>query len=227
MSSVRVRSRAVLPAAIVFDCDGLLLDTEGCWSVGETALFARHGLAFGDDHKQALIGVAMSHAGPILETLLASPGRGAELTNELVELVVAEVTRVGCTPMPGALELLAMLRGRVPLGVASNAPRPVFQAAIAAAGVSDWFGAVVSADDVDRPKPAPDVYLEACRRLGAEPAGAVALEDTATGLAAARAAGMRTIGVPSVSTAALEADLVAGSLLDPAVLAFLGLTPDG
>ena len=169
MSSVRVRSRAVPPAAIVFDCDGLLLDTEGCWSVGETALFARHGLAFGDDHKQALIGVAMSHAGPILEKLLASPGRGAELTNELVELVVAEVTRVGCTPMPGALELLAMLRGRVPLGVASNAPRPVFRAAIAAAGVSEWFGAVVSADDVDRPKPAPDVYLEACRRLAPSP----------------------------------------------------------
>ena len=133
MSSVRVLSRAVLPAAIVFDCDGLLLDTEGCWSVGETALFARHGLAFGDDHKQALIGVAMPDAGPILEELLASPGRGAELTGELVELVVAEVTRVGCTPMPGALELLAMLRGRMPLGVASNAPRPVFQAAIAAA----------------------------------------------------------------------------------------------
>ena len=102
MSSVRVLSRAVLPAAIVFDCDGLLLDTEGCWSVGETALFARHGLAFGDDHKQALIGVAMPDAGPILEELLASPGRGAELTGELVELVVAEVTRVGCTPMPGA-----------------------------------------------------------------------------------------------------------------------------
>src|SRR4249919_1962140 len=80
MSSVRVLSRAVLPAAIVFDCDGLLLDTEGCWSVGETALFARHGLAFGDDHKQALIGVAMPDAGPILEELLASPGRGAELT---------------------------------------------------------------------------------------------------------------------------------------------------
>ena len=93
--------------------------------------------------------------------------------------------------------------------------------------VSDWFGAIVSADDVDRPKPAPDVYLEACRRLGADPADAVALEDTATGLAAARAAGMRTIGVPSVSTAALEADLVARSLLDPTVLAFLGLTPDG
>ena len=227
MSSVPVAFPAVLPAAIVFDCDGLLLDTEGCWSVGVTALFARYDQAFGDDHKQALIGVAMLDAGPILERLLAEPGRGTELTGELVELVVAEVTRIGCTPMPGALELLDMVRGRVPIGVASNAPRPVFEAAIAAAGVSEWFGAAVSADDVERPKPAPDVYLEACRSLGAEPAGAVALEDTATGLAAARAAGMRTVGVPSVSTAALEADLVAGSLLDPAVLAFLGLTPDG
>ena len=134
MSSVRGTPRAVLPCwPSSLTATGSCSIPRGCWSVGETALFARHGLAFDDDHKQAFIGVAMPDAGPILEELLASPGRGAALTSELVEMVVAEVTRVGCTPMPGALELLAMLRGRVPLGVASNAPRPVFQAAIAAA----------------------------------------------------------------------------------------------
>ena len=129
--------------------------------------------------------------------------------------------------MPGAVALLDRLAGRSRLAVASNAPRAVLEAAIAGAGVRDRFEAAVSADDVPRPKPAPDIYLEACRRLGADPAASVALEDTATGLAAARAAGMRTIGVPSVSTAHLEADLVAGSLVDPAVLAALGLGEDG
>jgi HAD superfamily hydrolase (TIGR01509 family) len=223
MSRVPVASTAMPPAAIVFDCDGLLLDTEGCWSVGQIALFATHGRAFEAEHKEALVGRSMAEAGPIYERFLERSGRGTELTDELVSLVVEELGRTGCTPMPGAVELLGMLRGRAPLGVASNAPRPVFEAAIAAAGVADWFQARVSADDVERPKPAPDIYLEACRRLGADPADAVALEDTATGLAAARAAGMRTIGVPSVSTVALEADVTAGSLLDPAVLAALGL----
>jgi len=215
------------PAAIVFDCDGLLLDTEGCWSAGQIALFARHGQEFEAEHKQALVGRSMAEAGPIYERFLDSPGRGTDLTDELVSLVVEALERTGCTPMPGAVKLLDMLQGGAPLGVASNAPRPVFEAAIAAAGVADRFGAAVSADDVERPKPAPDIYIEACRRLGADPAGAVALEDTATGLAAARAAGMRTIGVPSVSTAALDADVTAGSLLDPAVMAALGLPPDG
>src|SRR5947208_670090 len=135
------------PAAIIFDCDGLLLDTEGCWSVGQIALFERHRRAFEPEHKQALVGRSMAEAGPIYERLLSRPGRGADLTDELVSLVVDELKRTGCTPMPGAVELLDMLRGRVPLGVASNAPRPVLGAALAAAGVADWFEAAVSADD--------------------------------------------------------------------------------
>jgi HAD superfamily hydrolase (TIGR01509 family) len=215
------------PAAIVFDCDGLLLDTEGSWSVGQVVLFASHGREFGPEHKQALVGRSMPEAGPIYERFLGLPGRGTALTGELVALVAEELRRAGCTPMPGAVELLDMLRGRVPLAVASNAPRPVFEAAIAAAGVRNRFSVAVCADDVAQPKPAPDIYLEACRRLGAGPAASGAIEDTATGLAAARAAGMRTIGIPSVSTAVLDADLVAGSLLDPAVLEALGLGREG
>src|SRR6476619_1432930 len=147
----------MLPAAIVFDCDGLLLDTEGCWSAGQIALFERHGRAFEPEHKQALVGRSMAEAGPIYARFLDRPGRGAELTDELVALVVDELERTGCTPMPGAVELLGLLRGRAQLGVASNAPRPVFESAVAAAGVAGWFAAAVSADDVERPKPAPDI----------------------------------------------------------------------
>src|SRR3954453_11081245 len=101
MSRLPVASTAMSPAAIVFDCDGLLLDTEGCWSVGQIALFATHGRAFEAEHKQALVGRSMAEAGPIYERFLERPGRGTELTDELVSLVVEELGRTGCTPMRG------------------------------------------------------------------------------------------------------------------------------
>ena len=136
-----------------------------------------------------------------LEGLLARPGHGTDLTDELVALVAEELGVTGCTPMPGALELLAMLRGRTPLGVASNAPRPVFQAAIAAAGRLGLVRARPSAPTTSTgPSRRPTSISRPAAASAPTPADAVALEDTATGLAAARAAGMRTIGVPSVST---------------------------
>jgi HAD superfamily hydrolase (TIGR01509 family) len=109
------------------------------------------------------------------------------------------------------------------LGVASNSPGVLLRAVLAAAGVEGAFDAVVAADEVPRSKPAPDVYLAACRLLGAAPAQAVALEDSPTGVAAARAAGMYVIGVPFLPDTALEADLIADSLASPRVADVLGL----
>ena len=92
-----------------------------------------------------------------------------------------------------------------------------------AAALDGAFAVVVTADQVREAKPAPDVYLEACRRLGASPAEAIALEDSPTGVAAARAAGLYVIGVPSLPGLALDADVVAGSLADGVVLEALGV----
>lgn len=209
--------------AVVFDCDGLLLDTEECWTRAESAVFARRGLEFTAEHKRLLLGKAGDATATILEHALDEPGHGQALRVELLELAMAEVA-AGAAPRPGALALLAELDGVVPLGLASNSPRAIVDVALAAAGLADAFGVVLGGDEVPRPKPAPDIYATACRRLHAEPERAVALEDSPTGVAAALAAGMYVIGVPSLDGVVLDdASLTAPSLEDERVRAALGL----
>jgi HAD superfamily hydrolase (TIGR01509 family) len=210
------------PEAVVFDCDGLLLDTESRWSVGEIALFARYGRSFGLEEKRVLLGTAATAAAGVLERLLDQPGRGRELVHELVELVATEISHA--RPLPGARELVGALRGRVPIAVASNSPRRLLDLALGASGLGP-FDATLAGDEVAHGKPAPDLYLEACARLGALPSRAAALEDSPTGVAAARAAGLYVIGVPSLAGTELDADLVAPSLTEASVAAALGLAP--
>jgi HAD superfamily hydrolase (TIGR01509 family) len=209
----------VKPKAVLFDNDGLLLDTEVLWTRAEVDLFERHGLAFTIEHKRELIGTSGAVSEATIERQLGRPGDGAALMAQLHEMVMEEALR-GVEPMPGAVELLDALD--VPVGVASNSPRPFVDRALAVSGLRERFACVLSADDVSRPKPAPDLYLELARALGADPGACVALEDSPTGVAAARAAGAFVIGVPSLDGVVLdEADLVATSLADPRVLARL------
>ena len=126
--------------------------------------------------------------------------------------------------MPGAIDLVLELRGRVPIAVASNTPERLVRGAMACAGVAELFDVVVTADQVAEPKPSPDVYLRACELLAAAPSRSVALEDSPTGVAAARAAGMYVLGIPSFPGVTLDdADLVAPSLAAPSVRGALGL----
>jgi len=210
------------PEAVVFDLDGLLLDTEEAWTSAERGLFARYGKPFGPEEKRLLLGTSFEAGGLILERLLEQPGRAGELSGELLALV-GERMLEGADPRPGAAEIVAALRGRTPIGVASNSPLGFVTAALEAAGLADAFPVVVTADQVPEAKPAPDTYLEACRRLAARPAGSVGLEDSPTGVAAARAAGLFVIGIPSLPALTLEADLVAVSLADRPVWHALGL----
>jgi HAD superfamily hydrolase (TIGR01509 family) len=214
----------MLPAAVIFDNDGLTLDTEQAWTRAEIALFARHGSVFTDDHKRELLGSAREVAAGKLERLMDQPGRGLALMDELHDIVMEEVAR-GAPPKAGALALIAALRERgVPIGLASNSPRVFVDRALGIAGMLDTFDVTVAGDEVPLPKPAPDGYLAAARALGADPAACVALEDSNTGVAAALAAGMYVIGVPSFpGVELLDAHLVAPSLEDAAVLAVLGL----
>jgi HAD superfamily hydrolase (TIGR01509 family) len=208
-----------MPAAVLFDNDGLLLDTEILWTRAEVVLFERRGATFTMENKLDLIGSSGPVAEAKVERMLGLPGEGAALMAELHGLVMDEALR-GVEPMPGALELLERIE--VPVGVASNSPRPFVERTLEAAGLRGRFGCVLSADDVAHPKPAPDLYVELARGLGADPAHCVALEDSPTGVAAARAAGAFVIGVPSLDGVVLdEADLVAPSLRDPRVLARL------
>jgi HAD superfamily hydrolase (TIGR01509 family) len=214
-----------MPAAVIFDNDGLTLDTEHTWTRAEAALYARYGTEFTLDHKREMLGTSGAKSAQSMERHLRQPGRGRELNAELRELVHAELDGTGVTPMSGVPELIAALRERdLPLGLATNSGREFATRALRGAGLLDCFDAVVSAEDVARPKPAPDVYLAAAAALGAEPADCVALEDSETGVAAARAAGMTVIGVPSFPGIDLAAaHLVAPSLTDPRIWELLGL----
>jgi len=210
---------AALPAAVVFDNDGLLLDTESVWTRAEQDLFERRGLEFTPANKRELVGASAEIAGSILERRLDEPGRAGELIEELNELVVAELER-GVEAMVGARDLLHALKQRgTPIGLVSNSPLAFVLRSLEIVGFHDRFDVVVSAHEVAAPKPAPDPYLEACRRLGvAATPDVVAFEDSPTGVAAARAAGLTVIGVPSLDGIELaEAHLIADSLMDAVV----------
>jgi HAD superfamily hydrolase (TIGR01509 family) len=214
-----------LPDAVVFDNDGLLLDTESVWTRAEEDLFDRRGIEFTMEHKRELVGTSAEIAGGILEQRLGEPGQAGELIEELNELVVAELEH-GVEAMVGARELLHQLKDRgTPIGLVSNSPLRFVRRSLEIVGFEDRFDVVLSAHEVAAPKPAPDPYLEACRRLGVEAGPSViALEDSPTGVAAARAAGLTVIGVPSLAGVELgEAHEIAESLLDAVVARHLVL----
>ena len=211
--------------AVVFDNDGLLLDTEAAWTRAEEDLFARRGRAFTTEHKRALIGSSPTTSAVMLEAMLDTPGEGEALMDELHALVMAEVL-AGVPPRPGALELIDALRAAgVRLAVASNSRREFVEHALRTAGLADGrFDVVVTADDVAAPKPAPDLYLSACSALGAAPERCAALEDSAVGVASAVAAGLYVVAVPYFADTPIEgASLTAGSLADSEVAAALGV----
>jgi HAD superfamily hydrolase (TIGR01509 family) len=206
--------------AVIFDLDGLLLDTEPGWRRAESELLRRHGDTFTEADAVASLGTPVETVIGRYATRLGMGNEGrAQLLGELMEL--ARLEYAGPIAMrPGAEELLSSLRGRVRLGIASNTPRELVALALESAALASSFDAVVTADDVPRPKPAPDVYLEACRELGVAPSTAVALEDSAVGISAARLAGLTVIAIPESEVADTSAaDHVAASLVE--------LLPDG
>ncbi|HEX6656079.1 MAG TPA: HAD family phosphatase [Candidatus Limnocylindria bacterium] len=182
--------------AVVFDLDGLLIDTEPGWQRAEAELLRRHGQTYTEADAAASLGSPIWEVVDSYARRLGLDRAGRErLLAELMHLARAEYAGE-LALRPGAHELLEQLHGQIPLGVASNTPRELVDAALVASDLARYFQAVVTAEDVARPKPAPDIYLESCRRLGVEAGEAVALEDSALGIAASRAAGLMVVGVP-------------------------------
>jgi HAD superfamily hydrolase (TIGR01509 family) len=207
--------------AVVFDCDGLLAETESGWTRAETALFREHGHDFGPEQKKILIGQTLASGGEAMAEYFGLPGAGGALADRLAALVWQELA-AGAPALPGARAMAETLcRRGIPVAVASNSPRRFVDAALRSAGLHDLFEVVVSAEDAEHAKPAPDLYLAACRRLAAAPGRSVAFEDSSTGVASARAAGMFVIAVPSVPGALLDAQLTYDSLTHPGLTAWM------
>lgn len=181
--------------AVVFDCDGTLLDTAPLWADAECAVAAAHGAGWTDADRAGLHGLSLPAAAATLAAHLPDRPPPPRVLAELLARYEDRVRTGGVTAMPGAADLLALLtRDGVRLGVASNTPVAQLDVVLAASGLAVPAVVVGAAPGLE-PKPAPDLYVEACRRLGVAPAHALALEDSADGATAAARAGMTVVGV--------------------------------
>ena len=182
--------------AVVFDLDGLLLDTEQVWDEVREGLVRERGGRWHDRAQADMMGMSSTEWSRYLHEELGL----AEPPEELNRIVVARMEERYRRQLPlvdGAVEAVRRLAERWPLGLASSSNRPLIDLALDLMGVAELFRATVSSEEVERGKPAPDVYVEAARRLGVSPENAVAVEDSASGIRSAKAAGMGVVAIPN------------------------------
>lgn len=181
------------PVAVVFDCDGVLVDSAATWDGAFVHAAAALERTLSPAQLGSLRGCSMAAAARAVASWSGRPETAPRLRQLLHDKLRKAVAKEPPGVMPGASETVSRLRGVYRLAVSSNAPRDVLQTTLRAVGLASFMDLVVSADDVARPKPAPDVYRTACLRLGVAAADAVAIEDPGLGAAAAIAAGLPTV----------------------------------
>ena len=210
-----------LPDAVVFDLDGVLVDSEQLWAQVEEDVVVELGFAWDPSVRAELLGTGPLEAAAILAEHLG----GGVTADEVARATLAKSEEVFAGGVPindGALELMTALEGIVPMAVATNSRRVLAQHALIGNELDRLLDAVVTVDDVQAAKPAPDPYLLACERIGARPRRSVGIDDSLPGIASAKAAGMWVIGcVPPGQTNA-QADRVVRSLREIDAAALLG-----
>jgi HAD superfamily hydrolase (TIGR01509 family) len=202
--------------AVVFDLDGLLLDTEQVWDDVREALTRERGGRWHDRAQADMMGMSSTEWSRYMHDELGLPDPPEKLNRLVVERMM-ERYREELPVIDGAVEAVRRIADRWPLGLASSSNRPLIDLALELMGVADLFRVTVSSEEVERGKPAPDVYLEAARRLGVSPERVAAIEDSANGIRSAKTARMRVIAIPNPhypppDDALSQADVVVESL---------------
>lgn len=225
-SSSRHRGRPDLDGPVIFDLDGVIVDSEIWWDEVRQAFAREHERLWDADDQAAVMGANSAAWARTMRQRLDLDLDEDSILAAIVDGVVGRFRREGAPVIEGAVETVRRIARERPVAIASSAHRDVIDAALEATGLGDSFRVVVSSDEVAHGKPAPDVYLAAARRLGVDPVACLVVEDSYNGVRAARAAGMTVVLVPNRSvppapgTAEL-ADVVLERLadLDPRAIA--------
>jgi HAD superfamily hydrolase (TIGR01509 family) len=211
--------------AVVFDLDGVILDSEELWDEVREALARERGGRWHEGAQADMMGMSSREWSVYMHERIGLPEPPDEINREVVRRML-ERYRQELPLIPGAVEAVQRLAARWPLGLASSSNRELIDAALEAAGIARYFRVTVSSEEVERGKPAPDVYLEAARRLGVAPDRCAAIEDSHNGIRSAKAAGMRVIAIPNrrfppSEEALADADVLLDSIaeLNPEVVA--------
>ena len=202
--------------AVVFDLDGLLLDTERLWDEVREELARERGGQWSDRAQADMMGMSSPEWSRYMHDVIGLSEPPEEINAEVVRRLEA-LYREEIPLLPGAVEAVQALAARWPLGLASSSNRELIDFVLEVSGLDRLFRATVSSEEVPRGKPAPDVYLEAARRLRASSERCVGIEDSENGILSARAAGMRVIAIPNpqyppAEHALAEADVVLDSI---------------
>ena len=182
--------------AVVFDLDGVLLDSEQIWDEVREQLARERDGRWHDGAQRAMMGMSSTEWSQYMHDEIGLPEPPEEISAEVVRRLEARYRQ----PLPlldGAVEAVDRLAARWPLGIASSSNREVIDLVLDLSGLAPLFKVTVSSEEVARGKPAPDVYLEAARRLGVAPERSAAIEDSENGIRAAKAAGMRVVAIPN------------------------------
>lgn len=211
-----IREPRVRPLAVIFDMDGLMIDSERLYIESERYMASLRGKELPDSVISKMMGHKPIESMGIFKADLGLSEPAEELLAER-DVLMREKLKHDLVPMPGLFDLLHYLDGRQPLAIATGAPGPFLDLMLDGLKIRDRFGVLVCADDVKRGKPDPEIYLLAAERLGAPAARCLVLEDSSNGIRAAASAGCMTIAVPSVYTKDQDfslADTVCESLHD-------------
>jgi len=182
--------------AVVFDLDGVLVDSEQLWDEVREELARERGGRWHDRAQADMMGMSSAEWSRYMHDVIGLAEPPEKINQEVVRRLLARY-RESLPLLPGAVEAVERMAARWPLGLASSSNREVIDAVLAAAHLSGLFRATVSSEEVAHGKPAPDVYLEAARRLGVEPGTCTAIEDSRNGIRSAHGAGMRVVAIPN------------------------------
>ncbi len=184
---------------MIFDLDGVLVDSEVWWDEVRAGFAADHARRWTRDDQAAVMGANSRAWARIMRDRLALKMSEEDIERAIVDGVVARYAHQGAPLIDGAVEAVRRIAADWPVAIASSAHADVIAAALASTGLTETFEVVVSSDEVAHGKPAPDVYLEVARRLGVSPTSALVVEDSQNGVRAAKAAGMTVVLVPNAS----------------------------